>query len=82
MEGRSQKFLDKHIRVQYTLLELSPSTILASNARHQVLVRSSPIMFFHRDIGTSTKADKSAMGAINRPLRLAGVFCQSALLER
>ncbi len=33
-----------------------------------------------RDFGTPTKADKSAMGAVNRPLRVSGLICQSALL--
>ena len=31
--------------------------------------------FFNQDSGTSTEADKSAVGAINRPLRLPGSFC-------
>jgi hypothetical protein len=36
--------------------------------------------FFHLDIETSTKADKSAMGAINRPLLVSALICQCALL--
>jgi hypothetical protein len=31
------------------------------------------------DFGQASEADKSALGAINRPLRVAGLFCSSAL---
>jgi hypothetical protein len=41
--GAAKYSLTKHIHVQYTLLELSPSTILARNARHQVLKSSDPV---------------------------------------
>jgi len=33
----------------------------------------------HLESGTATEADKSAVGAINRPLRLAGWIRESAL---